>query len=542
MYALYDAPQALCKVVLAYPGLEKQVRRGADLFLPGVVRPADLEDVCIATNKRWPEVVFQGPVVKGQVVCVASAERPWAPYAVGRMHRSSTDFLSTGLNGIAVEVLHTEGDFLWAMGSKKPAPSSPPAALISAIEEAKDAEAAREEARAARAAESARLAVEARIVEIPRLRRKAEKSLRQIADLKSKGAVMDAAQAEKLSKEGALVAELKALDRELAELQCDSTEGAHLGECAAFVDESGASVADGNENGDGEGKAIEPGEFSVAENAGNENTSTGEDDSGESNNGDGRGTGIVEGSGNASGKVEVTAATEGGNAEISDESEVAESSDLFSEIDALFLSSLLAELKLASPSSKAPLLVSTLFGKASLRAGGVGVKKTTWKTSAAILDSLPEGTITTRSTGGKAAVLEVVGFDQSLAPAFTVVESSASSNLEECLATATKKGPEVVVSERMVKNHRVTFVDGLEGWGFDKARLELLAGELRRLFGVSAAVGVRSGTEDNVSKGRKELWSLKLGGMISEKVKDALVARGVKDVRLPTKKKGQRKK
>jgi translation initiation factor 1 (eIF-1/SUI1) len=93
----------------------------------------------------------------------------------------------------------------------------------------------------------------------------------------------------------------------------------------------------------------------------------------------------------------------------------------------------------------------------------------------------------------------------------------------------------------MVKNHHVTFVDGLEAWGFEKDRLELLAGELRRLFGVSAAVGVRSGTEDNLSKGRKQLWSLKLGGKLSDEVKGALAARGVDNVKLPPKKKGKRK-
>jgi predicted ribosome-associated RNA-binding protein Tma20 len=82
------------------------------------VRPADLEDLCIAEKKTWPEIVFQGTVARGQIVCVASADRPWAPYAVGRMHRSSTEFLSTGFHGIAVEIMHTEGDALWAMGSK----------------------------------------------------------------------------------------------------------------------------------------------------------------------------------------------------------------------------------------------------------------------------------------------------------------------------------------------------------------------------------------------------------------------------------------
>ena len=461
------------------------------------MRPADLEDLCIAEKKTWPEIVFQGTVARGQIVCVASADRPWAPYAVGRMHRSSVEFLSTGFHGIAVEIMHTEGDALWAMGSKTPAPSAPPAALLAAMEEARAAEAARGVAQAARAVEAARAAVEARIADIPRLRRKAEKSLRQIADLKGKGAAVDAAQADKLSKEGSLVAEVDALDRELTKLLSEGGEG--------VVDPSGATKG------------------YIAE-------------SGSDNNG-GVASGASESVGGESGEIKVS---EDADAEGAAETDEADDSDLLSETDALFLSSLLAELSLACPSPNAPLLLSTLFGRASLRAGGVGVKKTTWKTSAAILESLPEGAVATRFTGGKAAALEVVAFDRSLAPAFSTVAPDAPA-AGVSAATATKKGPEVIISERMVKNHHVTFVDGLEAWGFEKDRLELLACELRRLFGVSAAVGVRSGTEDNLSKGRKQLWSLKLGGQLSDEVKGALAARGVDKAKLPPKKKGKRR-
>jgi len=138
-YALHAAPQALCRVVVVYPGLEKQVCRGADLFLPGVVRPGvkrsataaaecenendddggetataaaplsateALEDLCLALRQPWPVVLFGSPPVKkGELCCLASAASPWAPYAVGRFHRSAADYELAGLTkGMAVEV------------------------------------------------------------------------------------------------------------------------------------------------------------------------------------------------------------------------------------------------------------------------------------------------------------------------------------------------------------------------------------------------------------------------------------------------------
>lgn len=74
IYALRIAPQAFCRVVMVYPGLEKNVCRGADLFLPGVVRPdgGDLEKAAQAARKPWPEILFGGPVKKGELCCLVS--------------------------------------------------------------------------------------------------------------------------------------------------------------------------------------------------------------------------------------------------------------------------------------------------------------------------------------------------------------------------------------------------------------------------------------------------------------------------------------
>ena len=102
------------------------------------------------------------------------------PYGVGRFHRSSAEFLTTGSVGIAVSILHHEGDALWAMGSKADAPAAPPASLAAALAEAEAEEARRTEAQAAAKAAAEASAIAERIQEIPKLRRKAEKSLRQV--------------------------------------------------------------------------------------------------------------------------------------------------------------------------------------------------------------------------------------------------------------------------------------------------------------------------------------------------------------------------
>lgn len=163
-YALHAAPQALCRVVLVYPGLEKQVCRGADLFLPGVARPRlsaaavpavgaagnaeaeeanggknggggnddavdggggaqivgatdrgssdimsatqEMEELCLLQQQPWPVVLFGSPPVKkGELCCLASVATPWAPFAVGRFPRSCKEFELAGLTkGLAVEV------------------------------------------------------------------------------------------------------------------------------------------------------------------------------------------------------------------------------------------------------------------------------------------------------------------------------------------------------------------------------------------------------------------------------------------------------
>lgn len=119
VYALHSAPQALCRIVVVYSGLEKQICRGADLFVPGVVKPSnstsneDEDNELSQSHIPWPNILFRGKVQKGEVCCLVSQDRPWAPFAVGRFNRSTEEFVMSGMKGIAVEVMHYEGDALW---------------------------------------------------------------------------------------------------------------------------------------------------------------------------------------------------------------------------------------------------------------------------------------------------------------------------------------------------------------------------------------------------------------------------------------------
>ncbi|CAM9272469.1 unnamed protein product, partial [Phaeothamnion confervicola] len=121
-YTLHRAPQIL-RQVFVYPGVAEKVCRGADLFLPGVVRPDDLEGTALATGTPWPHLVFGGPFAKDELCALVTAGG-WAPFAVGRLALSSEDALDWGLaHGTCVEVLQYVGDALWQSGSgTAPAP------------------------------------------------------------------------------------------------------------------------------------------------------------------------------------------------------------------------------------------------------------------------------------------------------------------------------------------------------------------------------------------------------------------------------------
>ena len=150
------------------------------------------------------EVLFGGtPVEKGELCCLVLASKPWAPFAVGRFAASSADFLHAGMRGPAVYVLHHEGDALWEMGSRTPAPDAPPSSLAAALREQEDAAAARPQQRRRR-----RRRPGGRQGGAPRgdsrLQRKAQKALRQVEDLKQRleASGGGAADSGKLAREG----------------------------------------------------------------------------------------------------------------------------------------------------------------------------------------------------------------------------------------------------------------------------------------------------------------------------------------------------
>ena len=77
--------------------------------------------------------------------------------------------------------------------------------------------------------------------------------------------------------------------------------------------------------------------------------------------------------------------------------------------------------------------------------------------------------------------------DWGRAPPFELVEKAAVAD-EFAALRATKRGGCVTVSVRRVRNKNCTFVDGLDGWGFDEARQKAVAAALRTKFSAAASV------------------------------------------------------
>ena len=96
---------------------------------------------------------------------------------------------------------------------------------------------------------------------------------------------------------------------------------------------------------------------------------------------------------------------------------------------------------------------------------------------------------------------------------------------------ATKRGGQVVVTMRKVCNKNVTFVDYLEGWGYDEARMRGLAKEWRKRFSVSSSVTERHGTEGSAT----QFWSVQLQGKYVEQVAKSLRELGVSNVHVVAK-------
>lgn len=488
-----------------------------------------------------------------------------------------------------MSILHHEGDALWAMGSKADAPVAPPASLAAALAEEEAEEARRTQALAAAKAAAEASAIAERIQEIPKLRRKAEKSRRQvilristrapyvcvcvcvcrggcgglpaaclvagflleqlvfkflsfvrvqIEELKAKGGPLDSSQEAKLAREGQVAAEIAALDAELDALirpHAAEGPGARAG-CSANEDRgaadrsaeaAAAEEAEGGGTGDwvvvdGEAVSMETAECGAASDE-VQGSHTGAGDGGA-------------GGGGGGGEVnEDDSENEGDDDEGDNEGEGDDlATELLSEDDALFRSSVLTELSLSNPSASAPVLLSVLFGRASLRAGGIGLKRTQWKGSGAFLASLAPGTIGTRTrSSGKPSgeVVEVTGFNAAAAPPFVpVADPSAEGATPSIRVVASKAGRPVQVTARRVRNKNVTSIEYLEEWGLDKESQAILAQDLRRAFSAASAVSERAGTTDNAAKGRRRLWTVQLSGKFVQPVAAFLRDRGIAKV------------
>ena len=164
---------------------------------------------------------------------------------------------------------------------------------------------------------------------------------------------------------------------------------------------------------------------------------------------------------------------------------------------------------------KPPVLAAEAVGAAA-KLGGASVKETSWKKAAKFLESLA-GVVDCREKAK--GVLEVVSVDWGRAPPFELVEKAAVAD-EFAALRATKRGGCVTVSVRRVRNKNCTFVDGLDGWGFDEARQKAVAAALRTKFSAAASVAARKGTEDN-RKGKK-FFSIMVQGKYAEQIGDVL--------------------
>jgi hypothetical protein len=68
-YSLHVAPQLL-RTVQVYSGVDKKIRGGAHVFIPGVVRPANLSELALELGDQWPAAVFSGRWEKGDLCAV----------------------------------------------------------------------------------------------------------------------------------------------------------------------------------------------------------------------------------------------------------------------------------------------------------------------------------------------------------------------------------------------------------------------------------------------------------------------------------------
>ena len=482
-------PHVLRQLAIHAP-VRTNVLRGADLFAGGVVGAQAAE------GNGWPARLFGGPFERGELVALVShgdGANGWAPYAVGHFARSSGDTEEAGLRGVAVAVLSRVGDALWPErfgddASADAAMAPPPAAVDAATAAAAaDAEAAAHARRAgaARAAAQKVADAEAARASLARDRRRLEKALRQIADLRGRAA-LDAAQADKVRREPALVDELAAVEAALAALDAED---------AAAEEAEGGAAEDAGDVAAAEAAAAEDDDATAEGDDAEE-----DDEAGEATAEDDEDAAAGDDAGDDDGAA--------GDGDDGDDAAPPPTPD------ELFLSGFLTTLK---RDAKPPVLVAEAVGAAA-KLCGVPVKSTSWKKAGAFVASLADCLDTKERSKG---VLEISRVDWRRAPPFRAVDRApAGGDGGESHLRATKKGSQVTVACRRVRDKNCTFVDGLDSWGYDERKMKELAAVFRAKFSAAASVAPRKGTEDN-KQGRK-FFSIMVQGKYLEQIARAL--------------------
>ncbi|XP_065069575.1 eukaryotic translation initiation factor 2D-like [Rhopilema esculentum] len=111
VYALWQHVDLIPYMVTAPPVFEK-ISRGADLMLPGVIKPYGGFD----------------HIEKGQIVAIRIAGNS-APVACGKATMSSKEMQESGMRGKGVQIYHWYTDNLWSSGDSSDIPSLPDSPL-----------------------------------------------------------------------------------------------------------------------------------------------------------------------------------------------------------------------------------------------------------------------------------------------------------------------------------------------------------------------------------------------------------------------------
>lgn len=515
-YSLHMAPQ-IVRTVDVYAGVDKKICSGANVFLPGIVRPDDLAALAFDIGTEWPRKIFGGKFSKGDLCAVLGFDS-WAPCAVGLFAVGERDILERGMNhGTGVEVLHHQGDALWELGSCKLPSKAPPAEALLALEEverrALEQQAAIEKAEA----EKREAALIEQKADAGRKLKRAEKALRsaeEIAASAAAGVKLNADQKAKVERREALREEIAALKRllEPAEItpplpptvdELSSAEALLCEEKEASGNGHSEGVAgqENNENEDANG----------SENA-HENSFERNEDQDQNEN-------EHENQSEADG--------EGGEAQEDDVEEGPGSDQMF--VNGLF--SMLSE-------TSFPVLASEVFSKAARRCG-VNIKHTSWKKASAFLSEFSSAIVFKE---GKPGIVNVTAFRVANAPPFEKVQEEVEDFHEElgpARPVKLRRGGLVTVSERKVRGKNVTFIDGLDSWGFTKENMSHLAKDLRKRYSSSATVAARTGSESQAlaaaalgKPAKKALWSVQVQGKWGEQVKGFLAEQGVDTVKV----------